>query len=768
MQYVGKLIRGLFTAALALVCPRSVSAQLIMNLPTIDVIGNAPLPGSNIDREKIPANVHTAPAAEFSPTVVPSLPDAMIRALPGISRGDQTGNPFQPDLDYRGFTASPVPGTPEGIAVYQNGTRINEVFGDTVNWDSIPENAVSRMSLTPSNPVYGLNALGGAVTIEMKNGFNYRGREGEVLGGSYGHIGASAQAGGQKDNLSAYIAGNAVDDDGWRQFSSSTRLRRMYLDVGARGDKTEFHVSFTGASNRLGSVAATPMEMLNRNWASVYTHPQSTSNQLAFVQANADFRPSDTLSLQANAYFRNFRQSHVDGNSTDAQSCGPLFPGLLCFGNDSTLIQNLEGGPVLDIYGSNLGEIDRTWTTSNSLGGTLQATETAKVAEHDNHLVAGASLDHGRVQFNGNSELGTIDSNLFVNGTGVFIQAPSGDLAPVDLRSTSTYLGFYATNTFDITPKLSLTAGGRFNVASIKLDDQTGGGLSGDNRYSHVNPVVGLTYKIAPDVTVYGSYSQANRAPTPLELGCADPTRPCLIDTFLISDPPLKQVVSTTYEAGLRGTFGGRDHWHWNIGAYRSSNRDDIINVASPISGFGYFVNAATTRRQGIEAGFKFKGDRWDAYANYTYVDATFQSPLVLSFPSNPAANAEGYIFVSLGDRIPAIPSHRFKAGVEYKVAEPWTLGADLNVVGSQYLVGDQSNQNAQVPAYWVVNLHTSYKVSKNLEVFGLLQNLFNQHYYVSGTFFDTQAISSVSFNNPRAFVPGMPLAVYAGVRASF
>ena len=280
--------------------------------------------------------------------------------------------------------------------------------------------------------------------------------------------------------------------------------------------------------------------------------------------------------------------------------------------------------------------------------------------------------------------------------------------------------------------------------------------------------MVGLTYKLTPNVTAYAGYSQANRAPTPLELGCADPARPCLIDGFLISDPPLKQVVSTTYEAGLRGTFDLGGRWQWNVGGYRTSNRDDIINVASQISGFGYFLNAATTRRQGVEAGLTFKRDRWTAYANYTFVDATFQTPLTLASPNNPAADGSGNISVSPGDHIPAIPAHRFKAGFDYSVTEPWTVGADLNVVGSQYLIGDQSNQNPQVPAYWVVNLHTSYKVTKNVELFGLVQNLFNQHYYVSGTFFDTQGISSLSFNDPRTFVPGMPLAAYAGVRASF
>src|SRR5205807_7301846 len=135
----------------------------------------------------------TLGSSDFDHATSPSLTDAMVRALPGVSRGDQTGNPFQPDINYRGFTASPVLGTPQGLAIYQNGTRVNEVFGDTVNWDFIPEAAISRLALVPNNPVYGLNALGGAISIQMKNGFTWRGSEVEVRGGSYGRIGVSGQ-----------------------------------------------------------------------------------------------------------------------------------------------------------------------------------------------------------------------------------------------------------------------------------------------------------------------------------------------------------------------------------------------------------------------------------------------------------------------------------------------------------------------------------------------------------------------------------------------
>ena len=235
--------------------------------------------------------------------------------------------------------------------------------------------------------------------------------------------------------------------------------------------------------------------------------------------------------------------------------CDPPNNTLLCFGDGTTPLIGLDGSQVTNFLpaSATLGQLDRTHTSTNSYGGSLQATSTAQIAGHDNHVVVGSSVDHGRVNFTANSELGTVEPNLFITGTGVIINQPTGDVAPVSLKATTTYTGVYATNTFDITPQVSVTGGGRFNVAQIKLEDQLGTDLNGDSRYSRFNPVIGMTYRFVPNVTVYAGYSETNRAPTPLELGCADPARPCLLDNFLVSDPPLKQVVSHTYEAGLRG-----------------------------------------------------------------------------------------------------------------------------------------------------------------------------------------------------------------------
>ena len=747
---------------------------------------------SLLDRDKVPSNTAVITSRELSHNYSTSFLDSVNRNLPGVTLTDTTGNPFQRNLDYRGFTASPVQGTPQGIAVYQNGVRINESWGDVVNWDFIPEKAIDRVSLVPNSPVFGLNAIGGALSIQMKNGFTWQGVETEAFGGSYGRVQGSVQAGGQKDNVSAYALYESAYDRGWRDYANSSHVNRMYVDIGARNDTTEFHVNFTGADNLLGNVAATPVQMLNQKWSSVYTWPQTTHLQLAFVNATLNHEFSDTWSFQGNAYYRGFWQAHVDGNGTDVEACSR--GRFLCIdgtNDNDPIFGPVNGPPVPNTLGTAfLGEIDRNWVATNTFGGTAQATNTDKLFGHDNHVVMGVSVDHGYTKFNASSELGTVGDNLFVTGTGIFINQPDAGLSPVDLHATNTYTGVYLTDTFDITNKLSVTGGGRINYAQIDLQDQTGTNplLNSSNRFQRFNPVIGATYKLTPNVTIYGGYSEANRAPTPLELGCSDPNHPCMIDSFLVADPPLKQVVSHTFEAGVRGGFGKdvrTGMLTWGLGVFHTLSDDDIIQVASPlgVNNFGFFQNAGQTLRRGIEAKIDYRQERWNAYANYTFVDATYQSYNTLFSPNNPNAltdpNNDDVSFVNVrpGDHIPGIPAHRFKAGVEYLATDKWKVGADLNVVGSQWLIHDDTNQSPKVPAYWVVNLHTSYQVTPNIEVFGLINNVFNQHYYLAGAFFETGGFASTTrgvtnlmatLTDPRTFVPGMPLAAYAGMRVKF
>ena len=752
--------------------------QANRNLRRVFVYPTAPTPtaGSGMDVDKVPASVNAVGAAQIARTGSLNIADALQQQVPGIIVSDATGNPFQPDIQFRGFVASPVAGTPQGLAVYQNGMRINEAFGDTVNWDLIPTAAIRSVTVVTNNPAFGLNALGGAVNVLMKDGFNYHGAEINTLGGSFGRIQSSAQWGKQIDNYSVYGALEGLYDGGYRNFSASS-VRRFYGDVGYRTDSSEFHLNMGVASNNFGAAATVPVELLQNYWGATYTTPQTSANRVGYVNLTGKVEATPTWTIEGSARVRAFQQKTVDGNPTATQPClaDPL---LLCFNDDSTPANGLNGVQLANPFPDTavLGQIDRTTTRSVTTGATLQATNTDQLFGHNNQFMIGTSFDSGVTRFGATAELGTIGSNYVVSGSGIFL-GPSGSpisIGPVGLRATNRYTGLYALDTFDVTDAFSITGGGRFNYASIVLQDQIGTELNGNHTFSRFNPMIGGTYKITPELTAYAGYSEANRAPTPLELACADPARPCIIAAFLVADPPLKQVVSRTVEAGFRGTKElNIGTLGWKVGAFRATNADDILAIPSPeLQGFGYFQNVGRTRRQGIEAQVNLTSKTLQLYASYALVDARFLDALQVGSHS-PFADADGNVQILPGNRIPAIPRNRVKFGIDYSVTDAFKVGGDALLVGSQYFVGDESNQAARLPGYAVFNLHSSYQINKTFQIYGRVDNIFDNRYASYGTFFDTTDVPNFAnggapFTDARSVSPARPRAFYAGLKATF
>ncbi len=745
------------------------------------VYPTAPGNGQGLDVDKVPSAINAVDANQIRRTGSLNVTDALRDNIAGVNISEVTGNPFQPDVEFRGFVASPVTGTPQGLAVYQNGVRINEAFSDAVNWDLIPTAAIRSVTLVTNNPAFGLNALGGAINLQMKDGFTYQGAELDMMGGSFGRIQGSAQWGRQVDkNYAVYAALEGLRDNGFRNFSQSD-VRRFYSDVGYRAGDSEFHVNMGAAKNDFGASATVPAELLDKYWGATYTTPQTTSNRVGYLNLTGKVEATPTWTLEGTAHVRRYEQKLVDGNPTDVQECtDPGLAGLLCFGNGATPANGGDGLPLANPFaaGTILGEIDRSSIRSTTYGVSGQATNTDQLLGHDNRFVIGASYDASVTRYNATAEIGTMGENYVVSGSGLFLGAsgtPDTGLAgPVSLRTVNQYNGLYAMDTFNVTDAFALTGGGRFNLARISLQDQLGTALNGDHTFTRFNPVIGGTYKITPELTAYAGYSEANRVPTPLELGCADPATPCLIAAFLVSDPPLKQVVSKTVEAGLRGsrelnigTLG------WKIGGFRATNYDDIVAIPVPgRTGFGYFSNVGRTRRQGLEAEVNIKSPTLQFQASYAFVDARFLDALTIG-SNSPFADGDGNIQVSPGNQIPAIPRHRVKIGVDYAVTDVWKVGANAIFVSSQYLVGDESNQYAKLPSYTVFNLRTSYQVTKTIQLYGRIDNVFDRRYATYGQFFDREALPNFTnggndFSDPRSLSPARPRAFYAGMRVTF
>jgi outer membrane receptor protein involved in Fe transport len=759
---------------------RRVAREVPRDVPRV-VVPTAPTAGAGIDADKVPAGVNVVTTRDIERTNSLNVVEALEQKVAGVSITEVTGNPFQPNVEFRGFVSSPLAGTPQGLAVYQNGVRINEAFGDTANWDMIPTAAIRSVTVVTNNPAFGLNALGGAVDLQMKDGFNYHGAEINTMGGSFGRVQSSLQWGKQVDKFAVYGALEGLHDDGFRNFSASD-VRRFYGDVGYKNDGNEFHLNMGVADNKFGATATSPVELLQQYWGATYTTPQITNNRVGYLNLTGKVEATPTWTIDGSAHLRVFDQKMLDANGTGVHPC-TANTGLLCFGDDDPAnatinpATGLNGVQLANPFGQNAipGELDRTTTRSTTAGFTLQATNDDQLFGHNNKFVIGTSFDSSVTHYSASAELGTIGTNYVITGNGIFL-GPSGNpvsMGPVGLRTTNQYSGIYALDTFDVTKAFSITAGGRFNDARIALEDQIGTALNGNQTFDRFNPIIGGTYKISPELTAYAGYSEANRAPTPLESGCADPAHPCILAAFLVADPPLKQVVSRTVEAGFRGskeldvgTLG------WKLGAFSATNTDDILAIPSPLQGFGFFQNVGSTRRQGIEAEANLKSSAFELYASYAFIDARFLNALQVG-SNSPFADGNGNVQILPGNQIPAIPRHRIKAGFDYSITDALKVGGDALFVSNQYFVGDESNQAAKLPAYAVFNLHASYQIDKTFQIYGRVDNVLDNRYATYGTFFNIGAIPNfanggVNFTDARSISPARPRAFYVGLKATF
>ncbi|HEX3654027.1 MAG TPA: TonB-dependent receptor [Rhizomicrobium sp.] len=751
-------------------------------IETVVVTANAPLPGSNIDADKIAGEVETLSMGSLArDRQQDTLPNAVATQLSSVSINAEQGNQFQPDFLYRGFEASPVSGVAEGIAVYQDGVRLNESFGDNVNWDLIPEFAVETFAVQSNNPVFGLNTLGGAVTLNMKSGLSFSGAEAELSAGSFGNVTGDAEYGTRFGKFAFYAGFGGVTDDGFR-YRSPTRLLQGYSDLAYEDGPLTLHVSLSGASNSIAAVGPTPVELLAQDSRMVFTSPQRMQNEMQQTQFRGTWQGNDGLTFSFNSYWRHFHQSLVDGNTTDVDYC-ENDAAWLCLGGDdrfpNDVLFDKSGNPVQASVlpnGATPGETDFTHTDTNTVGGAAQLSWATSLGGHGNNLVIGASVDHGDTNYSAFGELGTLLDSLKVVGAGVIIDEAQNPNAsppietPVHLDAQNSYGGIYAMDVFDITPVLSWTLSGRLNTAGLKVTDLRGTALDGEHTFLRFNPGTGIAYKLSPELTTYAGYSESNRAPTAGELSCADPAAPCILDAFLVSDPALKQVTSRTYELGLRGRFtvpALDGQFTWNIGAYRTDADNDIRLLATDINGFGFFANAGTTRHQGVDAHLGYRDARWKLAANYSYLDVTFRDALVLS-SNSPAANGDGVIFVRPGDRIPLNPVHRLTFTADYAILPAWSIGVDLRLQGSEYLAGDDSNQERQLPGFATANLRSAYALDARFSVYGEIQNLFDRRYYTYGAFTALDGLPpNFNLTDPRTYSPAPGRLFFAGVRAA-
>jgi outer membrane receptor protein involved in Fe transport len=755
-----------------------------VELSDLEVIGTTPIGGVGLEADRIPTKTQSASADDIERVQSLDISDLLNRTLGSVNISAAQNNPFQPNLNYRGFTASPLVGSAQGLSVYMDGVRVNEPFGDAINFELIPESAINSINLVSgSNPVFGLNTLGGALSIQTKNGFNFEGHELEAYTGSFGRDSGTISSGGNDGTFGYFVTGSITKEDGWRDFSPS-RVEQLFSNLSYRKESTSLDLTLMSIESDLNGNGASPVELVAQDRAAVFTHPDNTQNDLDMVVLNGSHWVNDDLMIAGNTYFRASDRSTFNGDGGEFESDGNA-DGDAIIDDDGDPIRTSAGPVTLgdfddddfdveaeledgDFEVEGLGLNNRSETEQDSWGFGLQTTSFKDLFGKENQLTVGISYDRSDVDYTANSEIAYLTETRGTVGTGIFLLDEQ-----VDGRiKTDTYSIFF-TNTHSLTDRLDLTVGARYNWIAIDISGTSKAGdqnlnESGETHdFKRLNPTVGLTYAIQDNLTTYASYSESNRAPTPSELTCSEGgENSCAYPNAFLADPPLDDVVARTLEAGFRGVNNGIS---WSAGAFYTELKDDLFffNEAdddSPVLNKGVFDNIDKTARAGLELSASASMNKLSWFAHYSYIRATFED----DFDYNREVDEEDTTFsVSKGDRLPNQPEHNFNVGVDYAFTDKLSLGSTALYRSSQHLRGDEANVDDEIGGYTVVNLHGRYKLNKNIEFFGRVDNLFDKEYSSFGLYGEPGEAGLEDFENPRFVGAGAPRAGWVGIKVS-
>jgi iron complex outermembrane recepter protein len=764
-----------FSAVVAIAC--AVTCARAATPPSLEeVVVVAPY-GTAIDPSLVPANAQRALAEQLQRSQSFDLTDFLNRQFSSVSINHAQSNPLQPDFNFRGFTASPLLGLPQGLSVYQNGVRINDPFGDTINWDLIPMSAIDNVQmLAGAQPVFGLNTLGGALSMQMKNGFRYQGAQADLYDGSFGRFGGSVQAGGNDGRWGFYGDADYLEEDGWREDSHSDALR-LYGAVSLHASDWIADLSGAYASTDLRGNGATPVELLAIDRTAVFTHPDITANEHTQLILEVTRTVSDAVQISGNAFYRRLHTDTFNGDASVFEECALGSDEFLCSAEDDAvqMVRDRDGEPIpAELDGNELNAINNLGRRrQESYGGSAQLGLQPDLFGTDSNVTFGVAYSIGKTSFDSALEVAWLLENRATSRTGIFAQ----EFATA-VGSEVTSASAYVLDTLHLSDAVAVTLSGRYDDTRIVLSDRSGESpeLDGRHDFSRFNPAVGVTLRLAPAMSLYGSYGESTRAPSPVELACASEDAPCNLPNAFLADPPLEQVVAKSTEIGLRSDSSAGLQWH--VGGFYTVNHDDILfqTIGGPQANVGFFDNVGNTLRTGIELSLSQRLQRLSWFFEYSYIEATFDDAFVTNSPHHPifalqpdsaTIVGEEKLLVSSGSDIPGIPRHQGNLGVDLSLNDRLEFGADVVVRSGVYLRGDEANLLDRTDAYAILNLRAAWHVSDNIMLFARVENVFDEDYETSGLLGEPGEVFE-EFTNPRFLGAGPPRGAWVGARVKW
>jgi len=766
-----------------------------MTLKKVEVYGTTPLPGIGLPLNRVPANIQMASPKDVKNQSGVSIADYMTNNMQGVTVSDMSGNPWQPEINFRGYSASSLLGNAQGLSTYVDGVRVNEPFGDVTLWDKIPSFAIGNMQMVPgSNPLFGLNTLGGAIVVHTKSGRDNQGMALEYEAGSWGRQRALIEAGGvSKDGSVDYMLGyQHTTEDGWRK-SSPSHLNQLFGKFGWQNETTKLDLTYIGTDNSLIGNGFAPQNLLSGDRDQIHTRPDLTNNYSHFLALNGSHWINEDTMFSGNVYYRKSNRHTKNGD-----------------------LWELEGANAYGLEDDEeyVGSVMNTSkTTQDTYGMTGQVTFDQDWMGKKNQFVVGAGYDYTLMRFKQSEHVNVSSFSEGDEGTsglpGLSDSVFDSSRAPImagdgllPQRQTTGLTGkqytarLFATDTLSLNDKWHLTGGASWNFTRVDNVDTLRGdrslsnpnSLTARDSYTRLNPSVGLTHTPNDNLTFYTSYSESSRAPTAIELGCSNPAAPCLLPSAMADDPPLNQVVAKTYEFGARGLL--TENVRWNAGVYQAVNHDDIqFTAAGSSNGAGYYKNVGRTKRQGLDMGLSGDADKFKWSASYSYVRATYDSDVSFVSGSNSSEDSNSMIYAKPGDRIPSIPAHQLKLRGQYTVTPAWTIGSSVVGFSNAYVWGNENNQhqansatcvadnqecatgNGKVSGYFIVNLDTQYNIGNGWKAFAKATNIFDREYNVSGRLAETMFAADGTYGTESkqlGLLPGAPRAAWIGARYEF
>ena len=752
------------------------------SLKEVQVVNTSPLPGIGIEKNKLPYDVQTFNSATLRQGNSLNLSEYMTENLNGVNVNDIQGSPYQSDVTYRGFRASATLGAAQGLSVYLDGVRVNEAFGDVVNWDMFPEVAFDNVSLVPgSNPIYGLNTLGGALAFTTKSGLTTQGNELGLSLGSCGRTKIDLTHGSKsEDGWHRFIAGSAFSEQGWRDESAGS-LQNLFVKVGRTQNDSNWDVSFLSGNSKLMGNGLTPSTnyagldettasgvdgLYERNRKAVYSYPDETKNTTNLLTFNVQRVLDANTELSATAYVRRSTQNRIGGD-------------VECDDGDGTGCDDfLSPDDTID------GLIRRSATSQTSYG---VATNLTKILDA-HQVTAGAALDKSKSTYSATEQECTLNATTRNISTSD-CSAAAYDTAAVTGNTTA--LGIYLADTYTLSPATHVTFAGRYNRSTVSNTltdyydtnnaDNWGTGVVAAKEtftYKKFNPSLGLTHKLNDSMTLFGNVGQSNRVPTVIELGCADSANPCQLPTGLQADPFLEQVVSRTIEVGMR--WRNERNYALAVSAYTTNNKNDIL--FTPVSaGLGYFDNFSKTRYQGVDLSASKSWGVWSLRTQYSYLYATYQDTASLM-------SGDRIMSITPGTRMAGLPMNTLKLHLDWRASEKLSLGATTVSTSRLITQGNEdglvgiddaaapASADASTKGYTLLNLSATYKVEKGLDFYGKINNALNKRYETYGLIaannfaLDGSTLNGTSGEQTVAkFVaPGASRSLWLGMRYKF